>query len=130
MPAPVRHSDDDLFRGSWRWLGPKGYTLPMSIPYRGILPGSAAFVICLIVMSAFGVGTWRFLIAGTVGVGVMKAADLFGSTERPVSSLAAILTHETAAPRPLPRQDVSVRIRPSQIPVHSIPARAGERSRR
>jgi hypothetical protein len=119
--VPVRYADDDLWRGSWRWLGPKGYTMPVSFEYRGMLPGGLAALTCLVVLSVFGVGGWRFLIAAALGVAVMKLAGHFSSTERPVSSLAAAVTHETGAPRPRAPQPANAVLRPGRLPVHDLP---------
>ena len=60
--GPRRQADDQIFRIHSRYLGPPGYTLPFSIPYRGILPGLAAGVVTLILLSLFGLGIWRFII--------------------------------------------------------------------
>ena len=112
-----RYADDDIFRHHQRYLGPKGYTLPVSFAYRGIVPGLAAFVLFLVLLSAFGVGAWRFVIAGALAFGIGKLTDLYGSTERPVSSLPAIFSHETGAPRPRRQETIHVVMRPGQIPV-------------
>jgi hypothetical protein len=126
----VRHADDDLWRGSWRYLGPKGYTLPVSFEYRGILPGCAAALACQIVLSLAGIGGWRFLISGGVFLGVMKLVGHFSSTERPVSSLAASFAHETSAPRPHQPQLVTTTLRPGRIPVHELPSQPRKGARR
>ena len=126
MPS-IRHSDDDLWRHNWRWLGPKGYTLPVSLEGRGILPGGVTFLIMLAVLSAFGVGGWRFLIALAAGFAVMKLAGFFGSTERPLSSIASIVSHETGAPRPQQPQASQAVLRPGQLPVHVVGARPRRR---
>ena len=122
MPSThVRHADDNLWRGSNRYLGPKGYTLPVSFEYRGILPGAVAAFVCHLVLSLAGVGGWRFLISFAVFVAVMKLAGNFSSTERPVSSIAAAVAHETGAPRPQKPQPVSAALCPGRIPVHDLP---------
>ena len=126
MPS-IRHSDDDLWRHHWSWLGPKGYTLPVSLEGRGILPGGVTFLILLAVLSAFGVGGWRFLIALAGGFAVMKLAGHFGSTERPLSSIASIVSHETGAPRPQQPQAERATLRPGQLPVHVVEARPRRR---
>lgn len=121
-------ADDDIFRVHSRYLGPKGKTLPFSVPYRGILPGIAAFVLGLVVLSAFGVGLWRFIIAGAMAAGAGKLADLYSSAERPVSSLPVIFSHETGAPRPRRRETARVVLRPTLIPVRdpgTAPRRKG-----
>jgi hypothetical protein len=128
MPS-IRHSDDELWRHDWRWLGPKGYTLPVSLEGRGILPGGVVFLILLAVLSAFGVGAWRFLIALAAGFAVMKLAGRFGSSERPLSSIASIVAHETGAPRPQQPEASQAVLRPSQLPVHVIEARQRRRDR-
>jgi hypothetical protein len=112
-----RSALDVLFRVHARYLGPKGYTLPFSLPYRGIVPAAAVFILALIVQGALGVGAWRFVIAGALAVGAGKLTDLYSSAERPVSSLPAILSHETGAPRPRPRETIHAVLRPGQIPV-------------
>lgn len=117
----VRHADDDLWRGSWRWLGPKGYTMPISFEYRGMLPGGIAALVCLMVLSLAGVGGWRFLITLAVFVAVLKLAGRFSSTERPVSSLAASVAHETGAPRPQHPQPARAVLSPARLPVHDLP---------
>jgi hypothetical protein len=124
-----RYADDDIWRVHSRYLGPKGQTLPFSVPYRGVLPGLAAFVLGIVVMSVFGVGLWRFVIAGALGFGAMKLADRYGGAERPVSSLPAIFSHETGAPRPRRRETVRVVLRPGLIPVRG-PAKARRKGRR
>lgn len=122
-PPSIRHSDDELWRHNWRWLGPKGYTLPVSLEGRGIVPGGVTFLILLAVLSAFGVGAWRFLIAAGAALAVMKLVGHFGSTERPLSSIASIVAHETGAPRPNQPQASLAVLRPRQLPVHAVEAR-------
>jgi hypothetical protein len=124
-----RYADDDIFRVHSRFLGPKGKTLPFSIPYRGIVPGLAAFVLTLMVLSAFGVGLWRFVIAAGLAAGAGKLTDLYSSAERPVSSLPVIFSHETGAPRPRRRETVHVVLRPGLIPVRD-PGTAPKEGRR
>jgi len=124
-----RYADDDIFRVHARYLGPKGKTLPFPIPYRAILPGIAAFVLGLVVMSASGVGLWRFVIAAGLAAGAGKLADLYSSAERPVSSLPVIFSHETGAPRPRRRETIHVVLRPGRIPVRD-PGTAPREGRR
>lgn len=126
----VRHADDNLFRGSPRYLGPKGYTLPVSFEFRGILPGAIAAAVCHVILSLAGVGGWRFLVSFGVFFAVMKLAAHFSSTERPVSSLAAAVTHETGAPRPQQPEPVSAALRPARLPVHDLPAQPRKGARR
>jgi hypothetical protein len=125
----IRHSDDDLWRGAWRWLGPKNYTLPVSLEYRGIVPGGIAAFICHLALTFAGAGAWRFLVSLGVFVAVLKLVGHYSSTERPVSSLAASVAHETGAPRPQQPQHVSVDMRPGRIPVHDLPPLPGKRNR-
>jgi hypothetical protein len=113
-----RHADDDIWRVHSRYLGPKGSTLPFSIPYRGVIPFVAVFALTVVVLSMFGVGLWRFVIAGVLGAGALKLADYYGGAERPVSSLPAILSHESGAPRPQQQAPISVVLRPGRVPVH------------
>jgi len=124
-----RYALDVIFRIHARYLGPEGKTLPFSIPYRGILPAAAAALLTLVVLSAFGVGGWRFAIAGGVLLGTLKLADRYSSAERPVSSLPAIFSHETGAPRPKRREPVRAVLRPGLIPVHT-PRTAPRKGRR
>jgi hypothetical protein len=123
-----RHADDDIWRVHSRYLGPKGSTLPFSIPFRGVIPCIAVFVLTVVVLSVFGVGLWRFVIAAALGIGAMKLADMYGGAERPVSSLPAIVSHESGAPRPQRRETIQVVLRPGQIPVHA-PRTAPRRGR-
>ena len=118
---PRRQADDQIFRIHSRYLGPPGYTLPFSIPYRGILPGLAAGVGTLILLSLFGLGLWRFIIAAGVAIAAAALADRYSGTDRPVAALPAILTHETAAPRPADPQPSLAALRPDRVPVHAPP---------
>ena len=70
MPSRRRQADDDIFRVHSRYLGPPGFTLPVSVPYRGILPGLAAGFGTLVLLSVLGLGPWRFLIALALGIAV------------------------------------------------------------
>jgi len=116
MPAR-RQADDDLFRVHARYLGPPGFTLPFAVPYRGILPGLAAGVAVQLITSLLGAGIWRFALAAGAFIAVATLADRYSSTERPVSSLPAILSHETGAPRPRKREPARTVLRPRSIPV-------------
>src|SRR5262249_7991883 len=98
--ARRRAADDDLFRVHSRYLGPPGFTFPFSIPHRGIVPGVAAGLVTLVVMSLLGVGIWRFAIAAAAAIAAGALADRYSTSERPVSSLPTIVRHETGAPRP------------------------------
>jgi hypothetical protein len=46
----LRHSDDDLYKIHSRWLGPAGFTLPLSVPMKGIPVGAAAATLTIIVL--------------------------------------------------------------------------------
>jgi hypothetical protein len=117
--ARRRAADDDLFRVHSRYLGPPGYTFPFSIPHRGILPGAAGGFVTLVVMSLLDVGIWRFAIAAAAAIAVGALADRYSTSERPVSSLPAIFSHETGAPRPHDPEPVSLLLRPRAIPVEA-----------
>ena len=119
--APRRQADDQIFRIHSRYLGPPGYTLPFSIPYRGILPGLAAGVGTLILLSLFGLGLWRFIIAAGVAIAAAALADRYSGTDRPVAALPAIFTHETGAPRPVTAHPSQAALRPDRVPVHPLP---------
>jgi len=116
-----RQADDQIFRIHSRYLGPPGYTLPFSIPYRGILPGLAAGAGTLILLSLFGLGLWRFIIAAGVAIAAAALADRYSGTDRPVAALPAILTHETGAPRPVSAHPSLAALRPDRVPVHPLP---------
>lgn len=119
---PRRQADDEIFRVHSRYLGPPGITLPVSIPYRAILPGLAAGAGTVILLSVFGLGLWRFLLAGVVAIAVGALADRYSGSDRPVAALPAILTGETGAPRPAAPQQSQAALRPGQVPVHALPA--------
>lgn len=118
MPVRRRQADDELFRVHSRYLGPPGFTLPFAIPYRGILPGAAAALAVLIITSLLGAGIWRFALVLGAFVAVAALADRYSSSERPVSSLPAIISHETGAPRPHTPAPVRLVLRPDAVPVH------------
>jgi hypothetical protein len=111
-------ADDELFRLHSRYLGPPGFTLPFSIPYRGILPGAAAAFAVLVVTSLLGAGIWRFVIVAGAFIAVAALADRYSGSERPVSSLPAIISHETGAPRPHAPEPARLKLRPQAVPVH------------
>jgi|SRR5215468_7459020 len=99
----LRHSDDDLYNVHSRWLGPAGRTLPMSIPFKGIPVGAAAFTLAVVVLRAFGAGGLPMWAAVIVFTGAAtKIVIAVTGPERPVRSLAALLAAEVSAPRPAP----------------------------
>lgn len=122
MPASRRQADDDIFKVHSRYLGPPGMTLPFSVPYRSILPGLAAGIGVLILMSLFGVGAWRFMIAAAAALAAGWLADRYSGSDRPVTALPAVLGHETGAPRPSDPEPSSAVLRPGRLPVAELPA--------
>jgi hypothetical protein len=117
MPSRRRQADDDIFRVHSRYLGPPGFTLPVSIPYRGILPGLAAGFGTLVPLSLLGLGPWRFLVTIAVGIAAGALAGHYSGSDRPVSALPAVFTHESGAPRPVTPQPSRAVLRPGQVPV-------------
>jgi hypothetical protein len=124
-----RFAEDGIFRIHRWYLGPKGKTLPIPVPYAGFLPGAIAAFLVLVILSAFGVGLWRFVIAAVFAVGAGWLADRCSGSERPVSSLPVFFSHETSAPRPAPGETIHVVLRPGRIPVRS-PGTAPRKGRR
>src|SRR5262249_11919794 len=97
----LRRSDDELYNVHSRWLGPAGFTLPLSVPLKGIPVGAGAFAVALIVLRAFGASGLPMWAAVIVFTGVVaKAVIAVTGPERPVRSLAALLVAEVSAPRP------------------------------
>lgn len=125
MSSRRRQADDDIFRVHSRYLGPPGFTLPVSIPYRGILPGLAAGIATLVLLSLSGVGAWRFLLAAAAAVAAGALADRYSGSDRPVSALPAVFTHESGAPRPVTPQPYRAVLRPGQVPVRGLPPSTG-----
>jgi hypothetical protein len=121
MPSRRRQADDDIFRIHSRYLGPPGMTLPFAVPYRAIVPGAAAGTGVLMLMAMFGVGAWRFAIAGLAAVAVGALVDRYSGHDRPVSALPAVLGHETGAPRPSEPEPSRAVLRPGQLPVRALP---------
>jgi hypothetical protein len=121
MPSRSRVADDELWRSHRRYLGPPGFTLPVSVPYRAILPGLAAGILMLLVLSPLGLGFWRFLIALAAALGAGALADRYGGSDRPVSALPAIMGHETGAPRPVTPRPSQAVLRPGEVPARSLP---------
>lgn len=117
-----RQADDDIFRVHSRYLGPPGFTLPFSIPYRAILPAGAAGLAALVLLSPLGIGLWRFVLAIGIAVATGALADKFSGGDRPVTALPGILARETGAPRPSAATPADTVIRPGAVPV--IAARA------
>jgi hypothetical protein len=129
MSSRRRHADDNIFRVHSRYLGPPGFTLPVSIPYRGIVPGLAAGIGTLVLLSLLGAGAWRFLLAAVAALATGALADRYTGSDRPVSALPAVFTHESGAPRPVTPRPSRVVLRPGQVPVRG-PGPSGRRKDR
>ena len=97
----LRHSDDDLYKTHSRWLGPAGFTLPLSVPMKGIPVGAAAATLTVIVLRTFGMsGLPLWLLTIVIAAAIAKAVISVTGHERPVLALAALLLAEVSAPRP------------------------------
>jgi hypothetical protein len=130
MPKPrLRQADDDIFRVHSRYLGPPGFTLPFSIPYAGILPGLAAGLGTLVLLSLLGLGAWRFLLTAGVAVAVGALVGRHSGGERPFWALPAMFTHESGAPRPTNPRPSSAVLRPGRVPVRELPMPRREEDR-
>src|SRR5258708_5316818 len=96
-----RHSDDDLYRIHSPWLGPAGYTLPFSVPVKGIPVGAVVGVAALMLLRAFGVsGLPLWVLTAGIVIAAAKLVISVTGPERPVRSLAALFASEVSAPRP------------------------------
>jgi hypothetical protein len=97
----LRHSDDDLYKIHSRWLGPAGFTLPLSVPMKGIPVGAAAATLTIIALRAFGVtGLPMWLLTIVIATAIAKVVISVTGHERPVLALATLLLAEVSAPRP------------------------------
>lgn len=112
-----RRAEDEIFRVHGRFII-RLMGVPFSVTYRALLPGIAAGIGVLVLLSVLGTGLWRFLIAAAAGLAVGAVTDRYSSADRPVRSLPSILSHETAAPRPGTRKAVQMTLRPGSVPVH------------
>jgi hypothetical protein len=100
-----RHSDDDLRHVDSRWRGPKGMTLPVGIPMKGIPVGVAAAIPAVLLLRLFGVPVLpRWVLALAIAVGVAKAVLAVAGSDRPLRALAALVAGEVSAPRPVANQ--------------------------
>ena len=116
-----RHSDDDLYRIHSRWLGPAGYTLPFSIPLKGIPAGAAAGVAALMVLRAFGAsGLPLWILTAGIVIGAAKLVISVTGPERPVRALAALFASEVSAPRPERNDPQSTVLSPVGIRVRAV----------
>ena len=118
MSSFRRRADDELFRVHSRYLGPPDFTLPFALPYRSILPGLGAGSAVLVLLSLFGVGAWKFLIAAAACAGAGALAARFGGADRPVSALPAVIASESGAPRPVDQQPSRAVLSPTRVPVY------------
>jgi hypothetical protein len=116
-----RRADDEVWRVHARWLGPPGWTLPVSVPYRAVLPAFAAGAGAVMLLGVLGAGGWRFAVAAVAAVAVGAAAARSGGSGRPVSELPGLLLDEAGAPRPAPRAPDRAVLRPGRVPVRPTP---------
>lgn len=119
-----RHIDDDLYRIHSEWLGPAGYTLPVSIPMRGIPIGMVAGTVSLMILRAMGAsGLLLWGVTLVVTVAAAKLVLLVTGAERPVRALAALFASEVSAPRPAGEKLESGLLRPAAIRVWPVRGR-------
>ncbi len=123
-----RHSDDDLYRIHSRWLGPPGYTLPFSLPLKGIPVGAGAGVVAMASLRAYGAsGLPLWLLTAGIVIGSTKLVMSVTGPERPLRALAALFASEVSTPRPCSNEPETVVLNPEAITVR---ARRQRRSRR
>ncbi len=123
-----RHSDDDLYRIHSRWLGPAGWTLPVSVPMKGIPAGAVAAAVSLVVLRGFGLNgpvLWVLALAATVGAA--KLVLVLTGPERPVRALAALLSSEVSAPRPDEGRAEAAVLVPGRVRLRGVPRRGRRR---
>lgn len=122
-----RHSDDDLYRIHSRWLGPPGYTLPFSLPLKGIPVGAGVGVVALATLRAFGAnGLPLWLLTAGIVIGSTRLAMSVTGPERSLHALAALFAGEVSAPRPCSNEPETMVLHPEAITVR---ARRQRRSR-
>jgi hypothetical protein len=122
-----RRADDEVWRVHARWLGPPGWTLPVSVPYRAVLPGFGAGAGTVVLLSVLGAGGWRFAVAAVAAVAAGAAAARSGGSGRPVSELPGLLLDEAGAPRPASRAADRAVLRPGRVPARLAPRDRGRR---